>query len=320
MMGKMVTFEKVFEEWLVKKNAELKQSSLVKYRNIVRNYLKGRYEKTDIRKISYDEVHRYILELRQSGGRKRRGLADTTLRTIVTVIRSIFKYADRHMKLEVADLSELKIACDMKILRILSTKEQIRLEEECRKNMTQKDVGVILAMYAGLRIGELCALRWRDIRLDEGIINISRTVYRLQSVDANGKKTKVVVEKPKSKKSIREIPIPEHLKDLLKTRKGQDEEYLLSGSEKIVEPRGMQRYIKKLTEKLEMEKVTCHTLRHTFATRCVEFGVDIKTLSEILGHSSVQITMDRYVHPTMEMKKRSMEKMVEGIYGKIKVS
>ena len=319
-MGKMRTFEKVFEEWLVKRSADLKQSSLVKYRNIVKNYLIGRYGDRAMCSISYEEVKRYFEKMKKSGGRAGVGLADTTLRTIATVIKSIFRYAEKYEKLEVADLTELRVDCDMRLLRILSTKEQIRLEEECRKNMSGKDIGIILAMYSGLRVGELCALKWGDIKLEEGIISINRTVYRLQSEEFVGKKTQIVEVRPKSKKSRREIPIPEHIKAILASRKGEDEEYLLSGNGKIVEPRRMQYYMKKLAEKLEMKNVTCHTLRHTFATRCVEFGVDVKTLSEILGHSSVQITMDRYVHPTMEMKKKSMEKMAEGVHGKIRVS
>ncbi len=318
-MGKVlrkISFREVYEEWLKSKKGELKPSSYVKYRNIVKSYLIGRFGDKDIRTISYEEVKKHFDKLKMEGGREHMGLADTTRRIIATVIKAIFKYAIIKRNLRAAELGDLKIQCAYKPLRILSVDEHVALENECRKNMSKKDLGIILAMYTGLRIGELCALKWEDIRFGEDVIAVRRTMYRLQTNDQSGKKTEIVEVAPKSSKSLRDIPIPEILKTTLLNAKKDPKAYVLSGSGKKVEPRRMQYYLKKLTEKLDLKNVKCHTLRHTFATYCIEFGVDVKTLSAVLGHASVQITMDRYVHPTMDMKKKCMDKLAEGLQGK----
>ena len=311
-------FKDIFKEWLKFRSGDLKESSLVKYRNIVKTYLLPRFADKDIRTLSHEKIKDYIVELRISGGRQHNGLSAATLRTIVTVIKSIFSYAANVKKIKVTGLSDLKADCKQKEYRVLTTAEQISLEEKCREKLTRKDAGIILMLFTGIRIGELCALKWSDIELESSNINVSRTLQRIQT-EGDTAKTKIVETAPKSQKSIRQVPIPSYVMPVLEKIKGQKEDYLLSGKSKATEPRTMQRYIKSLTEKLSMKNVTCHTLRHSFATRCVEYRVDVKTLSEVLGHSSVQITMDRYVHPSMEMKKKSIDLMVKGMYRKEKV-
>ena len=311
-------FKDIFAEWLEYRRGDLKESSLIKYRNIVKTYLLPRFADKDIRTLSYEKVKGYIEELRQSGGKQHKGLSAATLRTIVTVIKSIFCYASNTKRLKVAGLSDLKADCRQKEIRVLTTTEQISLEEKCREKLTHKDAGIILMLFTGIRIGELCALKWGDIDLESSVMNISRTLQRIQT-EGEAAKTKIVETAPKSQKSIRQVPITSNVMPVLEKIKGQPEEYLLSGKSKATEPRTMQRYIKSLTEKLSMKNVTCHTLRHSFATRCVEYRVDTKSLSEVLGHSSVQITMDRYVHPSMEMKRKSIDLMVKGMHRKEKV-
>ena len=171
----------------------------------------------------------------------------------------------------------------------------------------------------GLRIGELCALQWSDIDVDNGIMKISKTMQRLQNLsNTNSKKTDVVISSPKSDSSSRIIPIPEFLQILFKQYKTNDiDAYFLTGtSERFIEPRTYQYYFKKVLKENNIEQTNYHILRHTFATRCIENGFDIKSLSEILGHSSVKITLDRYVHSSMDLKRKNMLRISSPVFFK----
>ena len=161
--------------------------------------------------------------------------------------------------------------------------------------LNDQNIGLLVCMFAGLRLGELCALKWEDISFSEQTIHVHRTMQRIQSAGDFGKKTKIVITPPKSSDSKR-------------WKKG----YVLTGREDIyVEPRAMERYFDGVLKKIGLQKVNFHALRHTFATRCVEMNFDAKSLSEILGHSNVNITMDRYVHPSMELKRQNMQRLSE---------
>ena len=236
-------FKDIFTEWLKFRSGDLKESSLVKYRNIVKTYLLPRFADKDIRTLSHEKIKDYIVELRISGGRQHNGLSAATLRTIVTVIKSIFSYAANVKKIKVTGLSDLKADCKQKEYRVLTTAEQISLEEKCREKLTRKDAGIILMLFTGIRIGELCALKWSDIELESSNINVSRTLQRIQT-EGDTAKTKIVETAPKSQKSIRQVPIPSYVMPVLEKIKGQKEDYLLSGKSKATEPRTMQRYIK----------------------------------------------------------------------------
>ena len=164
-------------------------------------------------------------------------------------------------------------------------------------------LAVLLSYNMGLRIGEVCGLRWDDIDLHKGTLTIRKTVQRIYE----NRKTKIYIGSPKSKCSERIIPIPGFLLPILKEYKRC--EYVLSGCEKVVEPRTLQYRFKTLLKKAKIPSVTFHSLRHSFATNCIKLGFDVKTLSEILGHSSVEITLNRYVHSSMDRKRACMDMM-----------
>lgn len=166
------------------------------------------------------------------------------------------------------------------------------------------------AFFAGLRIGELCALKWDDISLENGTIYIHQIIQRIQTRNNPNKKTEVLIMTPKSKCSVRTIPIPSNVVQLLKDTSLTKKGYLVTGTEEhYLEPRTMQMHFKHVLECADLRQVNFHALRHTFATRCIEVGFDIKSLSEILGHANVAITMNRYVHPSMELKRENMQKL-----------
>ena len=160
-----------------------------------------------------------------------------------------------------------------------------------------------------MRIGEICALKWKDVNLSEKIIYVKKTAERIDNCVL--KETKIIIDSPKTENSIRNIPIPSKLYNILKTLKNKynNDCYVLSGTNKIIEPRMYQKFFKKVLKKNNIKQRKFHSLRHTFATNCIEVGMDVKSLSELLGHSSVNTTLNVYVHSTDSLKKKYLEKL-----------
>lgn len=175
-------------------------------------------------------------------------------------------------------------------------------------------IGVLCALYMGLRIGEVCALQWRDVLLDQGVVHVRKTMQRVQlEKTGDAPATRLTVGRPKTDASIRFIPIPSFLLQPLRRCQKPEDCFVLTGEERPMEPRLCLSHYKRMLQSAGLKSYTFHALRHTFATRCVESGFDVKSLSEILGHTHVNITLQRYVHPSMEMKKRQMEMLSEHI-------
>ena len=179
--------------------------------------------------------------------------------------------------------------------------------------MNHFKMAVLLVLFTGLRLGELCALKWADIDFENKMLTVNQTVQRLY---AEGHKTKTILIEtiPKSEHSMREIPLPAVLLELL-TQFRNDKKYVFGG-DKPMEPRTMQYQFKKILKETEMSNTNFHILRHTFSTNCIEDGMDVKSLSEMLGHSDVQITLNRYVHPSMDIKRKYIDSL-SAFYGQI---
>ena len=193
-------------------------------------------------------------------------------------------------------------------VQTLETADYRRLIKYLQANPTLLNRGILICAFTGIRIGELCALTWGDFSFEKKILHVHKTMQRLQTPDGDSKTT-ILITKPKSKCSIRDIPIPEVILPYLDTL-GTADAFILSGSsESYVEPRTMQNHFKRILRQCNIEDINFHALRHTFATRCVELGFDIKSLSEILGHANVNITLNRYVHPSMNLKQQNMSKL-----------
>lgn len=306
-----VLFKEISQKWLNSLDGVVKESTYVKYFNILHRYLLPTFGECNILTINFEQVSRYSNHLLKHGGKKKQGLSPKTVADILYVLRSILKFANNCGTEVDCDLSALTIKKKSNSLRVLSVEEQTKLTNYLFDNLNEKNLGIIVALFTGLRIGELCALKWEDISLKNQTIDVHSTMQRVQNISPNAKtKTKIIITKPKSTSSIRTIPITNTLQALLyKFYKGQTG-YLLTGFDcKYIEPRIMQQYFKKVIKKLSIEPISFHTLRHTFATRCIENGVDVKSLSEILGHSNVGITMNRYVHPSMDSKRKQMERI-----------
>ncbi len=301
-------FSDAAEMWINSIKCNLKESSVSKYESILNKHIYPMFADREITDITNAEIEIFLNSLLSDGKHK---LAPTTVLTILTVFKSIFRYTSKIKGVLLSDLNGINIKTVPKRVNVLEVGEQLKLNNYLYENISLSNIAILLCMYTGIRIGEVCALKWRCIHLEEQYISIESTVQRVKQ--NNGKhKTKLSVTAPKSQASVRKIPIPDNMLDILSKIRKSGEVYLISGKEnKIPEPRVLQNHFKNVLRKCGIEDINFHILRHTFATRCVEVGVDIKSLSEILGHSSVNITLNRYVHPSMEIKQKNINLLSE---------
>ena len=194
------------------------------------------------------------------------------------------------------------------LAKALCLEEQQKLESVSKKDGLIGS-SILLALYTGLRIGEICALTWDDIDFKKGTLTVSKTRQRIQNPQLENRqsKTYVITGSAKSNSSERTIPLPPFLLELLRKQVGQEKsQYIFTSKGQALEPRMLQYHFKRLLELVGVKRVNFHTLRHTFATRCLEQGVDVKTISELLGHSSAKITLDLYGHSRFEQKQLAM--------------
>ena len=297
-------------EWLTFKSPGLKPSTLSRYRSALDNHVLPYFENRPMTKITTAKISEFAKDRLENGRLDGQGgLAASTVRGILTILKSVLDFALKTNKIyHPICVSYPKYRSRQ--ARVLSREEQARLEEHCMSDASAHNLGKMLCMYTGIRIGELCALRWEDISFEKGTITIKSTMQRVKDNSGGGSKTTIMIGTPKSQSSVREIPVPEFLITILKEHaKGRQGFFLSTKNSPFVEPRTMQNHFARVTKLLGMPDVNFHALRHTYATRCIEAGVDIKTLSEMLGHSSVSITLERYVHPSFDLKRESVNKL-----------
>lgn len=321
-------FGAAVREWLCHVQYQVKDSTFAKYRSMAEVYLIPALGGQPWEQITREAIETFCGRLLASGGRRGQGLAPKTVADILSVIRNIFRYASAHGHRPPCDLSYISIRGGSKEMRILSRREQrtlclrlcadlTRVQEQpsAADPLHSKNLGILISLFTGLRIGELCALKWEDISLEEQTIYVHQTIQRVQTGKKDGNRTELRISSPKSRCSIRRIPISRELAAILAAfRKGRNDQngFVLTGREDAgMEPRTMQRHFQRVLRETQLEPVNFHALRHTFATRCVEMNFDVKSLSEILGHASVNITMNRYVHPSMDLKRKNMQRLSE---------
>lgn len=291
-------------QWLATVKLKCKVSTHNKYSNICKNHIVPLIGKRRIADLSSANVEEML--------EKRSSLAPKTRSDILCVIKMIVSYAQQCGCNCQLNLKALAIRLPKGTMRVLSVSEQERLNQQLIAENSLRSVGILLAMSTGIRIGELCALQRKDISFDNGMLRIGTTMQRIQ-IDDENTKTKIIISEPKSACSIRDIPLSEqHISFFRQYYEDMPERaFLLSGEiGHFVEPAALRYYFGKITNVCKLDDIHFHTLRHTFATRCVETGVEIKTLSEILGHENVKITLDRYVHSSVEFKRDNMEKLL----------
>ncbi len=294
------------DEWLQSSKSRLKQSTYVKYDTIIERHIKPRLGSCLPPAINTRLIECFTDELLYVDE-----LAPKTVKDILVTLRSVLKYTARQMPgaCPVVDITYPRDT--RKEMRVLSREEQSIFVQYLLENMDPCKFGILLALLTGMRIGEVCALRWEQVSLQEKTIRITSTMQRLRDTEADGaNKTKILIGSPKSDTSLRTIPLTDQAARLCRQMQPESPTaFILTGSNDYMEPRTLQYRLSKYVKQCGLEGVHFHTLRHTFATRCVEVGFEIKSLSEILGHSTTTITLDRYVHSSIELKRSNMDKL-----------
>lgn len=304
------TFREMSELWLKSKKARVKESTYNKYNNILRTYVHPYIGTIYIHELSSVYITELCDILLTSGGQRKTGLSEKTVADTISVIRSVVQFSANLGYNCSFDMRTVRIRQQTCELRILSQNDQNRLYSYLCENPSLHNIGILICMLTGLRIGEVCALCWEDISFSDHTIYVHQTAQRIQDDTIPNKKTKVTLTSPKSVSGKRVIPMPENLETILLNTDSIKIGFVLSkDGTHLMEPRVLQYHFKKILKKLGIEEVNFHILRHTFATRCIELGFDVKSLSEILGHSSVTITMNKYVHPSMALKYENMQRM-----------
>lgn len=303
-------YEMWLDEWFsiyIQPSSKLRTCE--RYFAIIEKHLKpqlGNYETNELTPLI---LQKYVTQLMQKGNIKTgKGLAANTVNCIITVIQNSLKiaYALGELKVYTADKIKRPRA-EEKEISCFTIHEQKKIECYVLTSKKTNLFGIILCLYTGLRIGELLALEWTDIDFNKKTIKINKACFDGKDNYGNFGR---ITSTPKTFSSSRVIPIPNRLLPYLKeTKRNCSSRYVINKGEKIISVRSYQKAFASLLRKLEIKHKGFHSLRHTFATRALECGMDIKTLSEILGHKSPTMTLSRYAHSLTEHKIDMMNKL-----------
>ncbi|MCI8465907.1 MAG: site-specific integrase [Lachnospiraceae bacterium] len=308
-------FSSLLSDWLSSVRQNVKESTYSRYQAMVEKHIRPELGGFLLSELSGEIIDQFARKkLYQGNLKKSGGLSPKTVAGFLSVIRLAMDYGagkgyvcPPHMVIRNPRQKAPEI-------QILDPGEQRRLETFVLQEKNTVGFGILISLYLGLRIGEVCALRWEDLDIKNGLLSVQRSIQRIpdsgtetdSSVHA---KTKIVIDTPKTHSSSRKIPIPSFMLPLFQQYQTEKSCYVLTGSPNYLEPRMYYRKYKQLLKKCGLEHFNYHALRHTFATRCVENNFDIKSLSEILGHANVATTLQRYVHPSLHLKRRHMDRL-----------
>ena len=306
--GGAVLFSQAASEWLAELSDKRKYSTFIKYDSVYRTHLAEAIGSCLLSSGTAQELRVKIFD-HLSG----KCLSESMQKSVICIANQIFAFANRRYLTNMPMLERPAKKAMKKAVRTFSRAEQALLLSCIYKQMNRFTSVVLLCLYTGLRLGELCALQWDDIDFEGKTLTVNRTVQRI-AVPGYTTKTILLETNPKSESSQRTIPLTSELLQVLTQFKG--EHPYVFGGETPLDPRTMQYRFKRILKEAGIEIRNFHTLRHTFATNCIENGVDVKALSELLGHSDVKITLNRYVHPTMDSKRKQIGALSD-FYGHI---
>ena len=300
---KYMTIDDIFNQFLTGKK-DVRKSTMATYALCYRTHIQATFGAMEPDDVTSGFIQKWVDGMSGSP----RVIRDRfqTLRTIINWYRRSHEQP----------LSQFRVNLphsDKKEIEAYTREEQKKIVEYIREHPGIREFGILLCLSTGMRIGELCALQWQDMDLEKGELRVCKTLERIY--DVASQKTTLVINPPKTISSRRTIPIPRELLKILKRTNSliRPDYYVLSGSSKPIEPRVYRNFFNQLTDAAGVRRLKFHGLRHSFATLMVASKADIKTVSSILGHSGVGITMDIYVHPTIENKRMQMSKAFKGI-------
>lgn len=307
-MVKRKSFKEIVNLWKEDKKRFVKQSTFSAYVLLIENHILPYFG--EMEEIQEEDVQKFVLS------KLNEGLSQKTIKDIVIVLKMIIKFAVKFHYYEYKQI-EIKFPTDelKKELEVLSVNDHKKILNHIQENFTFKNFGIYMCLTTGMRIGEICGLKWGDIDLEKGVIKVRRTIQRIYIVNQSIRYTKIISDTPKTKNSIRDIPISSELSKTIKSLKKlvNDNYYVVTNDEKPTEPRTYRNYYKRFMKKLGINELKFHGLRHSFATRCIESKCDYKTVSVILGHSNISTTLNLYVHPNLEQKKKCIDQMFRSL-------
>lgn len=307
-MENTVLFKHVANAWLEEKKEYIKVSTYMYYRYEMETYILPRLGEEPIGKVNEKTVQQTVLFWQRQGGKGQTPLKKSTVQNIIMLVKQCLHYAIKEGYIHECSMRMQYIpTAGEKKQKVFSENEQTKLVQAILAEPSAKTMGILLCLSGGLRIGEVCALRWEDIDFDNRMLRITKTLQRIYSIDETPH-TKLVISSPKTQKSIRDVPLSDKMTELLlKSCSANKKGYILTNEEHPMEPRTFRKFYVKFLETHQIKHLNFHCLRHTFATRCIENGGDYKSVSEILGHTTINTTLNMYVHPQEKEKRRCVE-------------
>lgn len=307
-MNQQKTFSEIVSLWKADKKQYIKKSSFSAYALLVENHLlpvfkgKQHFEEAEIQTFVFQKLEQ--------------GLSQKTIKDILIVLKMVLKFGAKNKWIEYQPFDiQFPTEREKQTIEVLSRTHQKKVMQYIQEHFTFRNLGVYICLCSGMRIGEICALTWEDVDTDSGVIKIRRTIQRIYTIDEGGRKTELILDTPKTTNSIREIPMSRDLLRMLKPIKKivNSSFFVLTNDAKPTEPRTYRTYYKNLMKELGLPQLKFHGLRHSFATRCIESKCDYKTVSVLLGHSNISTTLNLYVHPNLEQKKKAIDQMFRAL-------
>ena len=303
---KAKTIREIALAWKSEKQRYVKQSTYAAYVLILENHILSSFGDCEV--LSEKLVQEFVLQKLNAG------LCIKTVKDMLIVLRMVMKFGVKNGWMNYCEW-DIKYPTTVinKEMEVLTVTHHKKILEFIKQNFTFRNLGIYISLTTGLRIGEICGLKWSDINTDSGIITVNRTIERIYVVEGERRHTELVINSPKTKNSYREIPMNKELLAMVKPLKKvvNVNFYVLTNEEKPTEPRTYRNYYHRLMKHLDIPQLKYHGLRHSFATRCIESNCDYKTVSVLLGHANITTTLNLYVHPNMEQKKRCITQMLK---------
>ena len=304
----MKQFQEIIRLWREDKKQYVKTSTISAYTLLIENHILPAFGKAD--RINEADVQEFVFEKLNSG------LSQKSIKDILIVLKMILKFGVKNGYFEYTQIDiKFPTQRERQEIEVLSRSNHRKVISHIQENFTFRNLGIYICLCAGMRIGEICALKWEDIDTENGIISVKKTIQRVYMIEGKERYTELILDSPKTKNSIRDIPMTRDLLKLLKPLKRivNHNYFVLTNEAKPTEPRTYRNYYKQFMQEVGVPALKFHGLRHSFATRCIESKCDYKTVSVILGHSNISTTLNLYVHPNMEQKKRCIDQMVKAL-------
>lgn len=308
MMRQDILFKEVAKMWLGEKKAYIKDSTYSYYEFEMDTYILPQLGEKKVIDMNEKLLQQTVLFWQKQGSKKQTALKKSTVQNLVMLVKQCLKYAVNEGYIQDVSMRMQYMPVYMvPKQKVFSVQEQTELIKALLNDSSSKTVGILLCLNSGLRIGEICALRWEDVDFERRMLHITKTLQRIYNVNSQPR-TYILISSPKTRKSIRDVPLSDKMMEMLLKSNGQNQSgYVLTNDEHYMEPRTFRRFYMKFLETHQIPGLNFHCLRHTFATRCIENGGDYKSVSEILGHTTINTTLNMYVHPLEEEKRKCVD-------------